>query len=175
MSCFKCPHCGELSYIFGSGGACRTTDEMDMEFLGEVWNWFQNSKYATKSKHVNAPPGSVNNFLVVVVIDPSGLEVELLRQIVASVLSVQHNGAVIRSYDGQVKDRGVREGGAPRNGNEGPIKALLDKLDTFPLIRPSERDTSGSHPRSIMEALKMKSSRGLGADESKAIFPIFSS
>ncbi|KAF6139058.1 hypothetical protein GIB67_010784, partial [Kingdonia uniflora] len=36
MSCFKCPHCGEPSYIFGSGGARRTVDEMDMEFLGEV-------------------------------------------------------------------------------------------------------------------------------------------
>ncbi|KAF6136336.1 hypothetical protein GIB67_021911 [Kingdonia uniflora] len=33
MSCFKCPHCGEPSYIFGSGGARRTADEMDMEFL----------------------------------------------------------------------------------------------------------------------------------------------
>ncbi|XP_077245534.1 INDH1(iron-sulfur protein required for NADH dehydrogenase) [Tasmannia lanceolata] len=36
MSCFKCPHCGEQSYIFGSGGARRTADEMDMEFLGEI-------------------------------------------------------------------------------------------------------------------------------------------
>ncbi|KAF6173482.1 hypothetical protein GIB67_027177 [Kingdonia uniflora] len=36
MSCFKCPHCGEPSYIFGSGGARRTADEMDMEFLGEI-------------------------------------------------------------------------------------------------------------------------------------------
>ncbi|KAF6168823.1 hypothetical protein GIB67_042130 [Kingdonia uniflora] len=36
MSCFKCPHCGEPSYIFGSGGARRIVDEMDMEFLGKV-------------------------------------------------------------------------------------------------------------------------------------------
>ncbi|OVA01673.1 ATPase-like [Macleaya cordata] len=36
MSCFKCPHCGEQSYIFGRGGARRTADEMDMEFLGEI-------------------------------------------------------------------------------------------------------------------------------------------
>ncbi|KAF6144525.1 hypothetical protein GIB67_023971 [Kingdonia uniflora] len=36
MSCFKCTHCGEPSYIFGSGGARRTIDEMDIEFLGEV-------------------------------------------------------------------------------------------------------------------------------------------
>eukprot|EP01018_Ginkgo_biloba_P010629 Gb_19277 [translate_table: standard] len=36
MSCFKCPHCGEHSYIFGNGGARRTAQEMDMEFLGEV-------------------------------------------------------------------------------------------------------------------------------------------
>ncbi|KAF6157946.1 hypothetical protein GIB67_015262 [Kingdonia uniflora] len=36
MSCFKGPHCGEPSYIFGSEGARQTVDEMDMEFLGEV-------------------------------------------------------------------------------------------------------------------------------------------
>ncbi|KAF6134714.1 hypothetical protein GIB67_002115 [Kingdonia uniflora] len=37
MSCFKCSHCGEPSYIFGSEGACRTADDMDMEFLGEIY------------------------------------------------------------------------------------------------------------------------------------------
>jgi len=37
MSCFHCPHCGEKSYIFGCGGAQRTAQEMDMEFLGEVY------------------------------------------------------------------------------------------------------------------------------------------
>lgn len=36
MSSFKCPHCGEQSYIFGNGGAHRTADEMSMEFLGKV-------------------------------------------------------------------------------------------------------------------------------------------
>ncbi|KAL4199997.1 hypothetical protein AMTRI_Chr03g54170 [Amborella trichopoda] len=36
MSCFKCPHCGEKSYIFGQGGGRHTADEMDMKFLGEV-------------------------------------------------------------------------------------------------------------------------------------------
>ncbi|XP_068650839.1 iron-sulfur protein required for NADH dehydrogenase, mitochondrial isoform X1 [Aristolochia californica] len=36
MSCFKCPHCGEKSYIFGCGGARKTADEMEMEFLGEI-------------------------------------------------------------------------------------------------------------------------------------------
>ncbi|XP_058085529.1 iron-sulfur protein required for NADH dehydrogenase, mitochondrial isoform X4 [Magnolia sinica] len=36
MSCFRCPHCGEESYIFGRGGARRTADEMDMDFLGEI-------------------------------------------------------------------------------------------------------------------------------------------
>ncbi|WOK97127.1 hypothetical protein Cni_G05835 [Canna indica] len=36
MSCFKCPHCGEKSYIFGNGGAQRTADELDMKFLGEI-------------------------------------------------------------------------------------------------------------------------------------------
>ena len=36
MSCFKCPKCGENSYIFGEGGAKRTAEEMDMKLLGEV-------------------------------------------------------------------------------------------------------------------------------------------
>ncbi|KAE8805770.1 iron-sulfur protein NUBPL [Hordeum vulgare] len=36
MSCFKCPKCGEKSYIFGEGGAQRTAEDMDMEFLGEI-------------------------------------------------------------------------------------------------------------------------------------------
>lgn len=50
MSCFKCPKCGEKSYIFGEGGAQRTAEDMDMKFLGEVseicqivivyYNWY---------------------------------------------------------------------------------------------------------------------------------------
>ncbi|XP_057859130.1 iron-sulfur protein required for NADH dehydrogenase, mitochondrial isoform X1 [Cryptomeria japonica] len=36
MSCFKCPHCGQDSYIFGNKGAQLTAQEMEMEFLGEV-------------------------------------------------------------------------------------------------------------------------------------------
>ncbi|XP_061356831.1 iron-sulfur protein required for NADH dehydrogenase, mitochondrial [Gastrolobium bilobum] len=36
MSCFKCPHCGEPSYIFGKGGTHRTAAEMGLEFLGEI-------------------------------------------------------------------------------------------------------------------------------------------
>lgn len=36
MSCFRCPHCGEVSYIFGSGGARRTANELDMDFIGDV-------------------------------------------------------------------------------------------------------------------------------------------
>jgi len=36
MSCFKCPKCGENSYVFGEGGAKRTAEEMDMKLLGEV-------------------------------------------------------------------------------------------------------------------------------------------
>ncbi|XP_017412666.1 iron-sulfur protein required for NADH dehydrogenase, mitochondrial isoform X2 [Vigna angularis] len=36
MSCFKCPHCGEPSYIFGKGGAHETASEMGLEFLGEI-------------------------------------------------------------------------------------------------------------------------------------------
>ncbi|XP_062215167.1 iron-sulfur protein required for NADH dehydrogenase, mitochondrial-like isoform X2 [Phragmites australis] len=36
MSCFKCPKCGEKSYIFGEGGAQKTAEEMDMKLLGEI-------------------------------------------------------------------------------------------------------------------------------------------
>ncbi|KAK3125165.1 hypothetical protein QOZ80_7BG0601140 [Eleusine coracana subsp. coracana] len=36
MSCFKCPKCGDESYIFGMGGARRTAEEMDVELLGEI-------------------------------------------------------------------------------------------------------------------------------------------
>ncbi|CAL9061906.1 unnamed protein product [Musa banksii] len=36
MSWFKCPHCGEKSYIFGDGGVQRTAKELDMKFLGEI-------------------------------------------------------------------------------------------------------------------------------------------
>ncbi|KAK6940718.1 Flagellum site-determining protein YlxH/ Fe-S cluster assembling factor NBP35 [Dillenia turbinata] len=36
MSCFKCPHCGEPSYIFGCGGAQKIADEMGLDFLGEI-------------------------------------------------------------------------------------------------------------------------------------------
>ncbi|KAL2992124.1 hypothetical protein AAZX31_10G032400 [Glycine max] len=36
MSCFKCPHCGEPSYIFGKGGTQGTASEMGLEFLGEI-------------------------------------------------------------------------------------------------------------------------------------------
>ncbi|QCE04641.1 ATP-binding protein involved in chromosome partitioning [Vigna unguiculata] len=36
MSCFKCPHCGQPSYIFGKGGAHGTASEMGLEFLGEI-------------------------------------------------------------------------------------------------------------------------------------------
>lgn len=37
MSYFKCPKCGEASYIFGKQGARKTAEEMGMTFLGEVW------------------------------------------------------------------------------------------------------------------------------------------
>ncbi|EXB81313.1 hypothetical protein L484_005751 [Morus notabilis] len=36
MSWFKCPHCGEPSFIFGKAGARTTADEMGLEFLGEI-------------------------------------------------------------------------------------------------------------------------------------------
>ncbi|KAJ3674694.1 hypothetical protein LUZ60_005310 [Juncus effusus] len=36
MSCFKCPKCGENSYIFGEGGAHQTAKDMNMKFLGEI-------------------------------------------------------------------------------------------------------------------------------------------
>lgn len=38
MSYFKCPKCGESSYIFGKEGARKTAEEMGMKFLGEVYN-----------------------------------------------------------------------------------------------------------------------------------------
>lgn len=36
MSHFKCPKCGEPSYIFGKGGTRKTAEEIGMQFLGEV-------------------------------------------------------------------------------------------------------------------------------------------
>ncbi|GMN31885.1 hypothetical protein TIFTF001_041659 [Ficus carica] len=36
MSWFKCPHCSELSFIFGKAGTRKTADEMGLAFLGEV-------------------------------------------------------------------------------------------------------------------------------------------
>lgn len=36
MSYFKCPHCGEPSFIFGKGGAHRTAEDMGLRFVGEV-------------------------------------------------------------------------------------------------------------------------------------------
>ncbi|XP_054808108.1 iron-sulfur protein required for NADH dehydrogenase, mitochondrial isoform X2 [Prosopis cineraria] len=36
MSCFKCPHCGEPSYIFGKGGVSMTAADMGLELLGEI-------------------------------------------------------------------------------------------------------------------------------------------
>ncbi|PVH31495.1 hypothetical protein PAHAL_9G161500 [Panicum hallii] len=42
MSCFKCPKCGENSYIFGEGGAKRTAEEMDMKLLDTSRNQHQN-------------------------------------------------------------------------------------------------------------------------------------
>ncbi|XP_020541355.1 iron-sulfur protein NUBPL isoform X2 [Jatropha curcas] len=36
MSCFKCPHCGEPSFIFGEGGTQKTAASMGYNFIGEV-------------------------------------------------------------------------------------------------------------------------------------------
>ncbi|KAF8009699.1 hypothetical protein BT93_J0629 [Corymbia citriodora subsp. variegata] len=36
MSYFKCPHCGEPSFIFGKGGAQKTADEMGLECIAEI-------------------------------------------------------------------------------------------------------------------------------------------
>ncbi|KAG8485480.1 hypothetical protein CXB51_021349 [Gossypium anomalum] len=36
MSCFKCPHCGEPSFIFGAGGARKTAAEMGLQLVGEI-------------------------------------------------------------------------------------------------------------------------------------------
>jgi len=36
MSYFVCPHCGEKTYIFSSGGGRRIAKERDVEYLGEI-------------------------------------------------------------------------------------------------------------------------------------------
>ncbi|CAI9107686.1 OLC1v1007100C1 [Oldenlandia corymbosa var. corymbosa] len=36
MSYFKCPNCSESWHIFGKGGAQKTAEEMNMQFLGEI-------------------------------------------------------------------------------------------------------------------------------------------
>ncbi|GKU86349.1 hypothetical protein SLEP1_g886 [Rubroshorea leprosula] len=36
MSCFKCPHCGKPSFIFGEGGTRKTADEMGLQIVGEI-------------------------------------------------------------------------------------------------------------------------------------------
>ena len=36
MSHFVCPHCGEKTYVFSSGGGRRIAKERDVEFLGEI-------------------------------------------------------------------------------------------------------------------------------------------
>jgi ATP-binding protein involved in chromosome partitioning len=36
MSYFVCPHCGELTDIFGHGGARAAAEELGLEFLGEI-------------------------------------------------------------------------------------------------------------------------------------------
>jgi len=36
MSYFVCPHCGEKSYVFSSGGGRRIAKERDVDFLGEI-------------------------------------------------------------------------------------------------------------------------------------------
>jgi ATP-binding protein involved in chromosome partitioning len=36
MSYFVCPHCGERTEIFGSGGGKRAAEELGLEFLGDI-------------------------------------------------------------------------------------------------------------------------------------------
>lgn len=36
MSGFVCPKCGEVSYVFGHGGAKQTARQLGVDFLGEV-------------------------------------------------------------------------------------------------------------------------------------------
>ncbi|GMH02373.1 hypothetical protein Nepgr_004212 [Nepenthes gracilis] len=36
MNCFKCPHCGEASFIFGKEGARKAAAEMSLEHLGDI-------------------------------------------------------------------------------------------------------------------------------------------
>lgn len=36
MSCFKCPKCGEPSFIFGEGGTRKTATDMALQIVGEI-------------------------------------------------------------------------------------------------------------------------------------------
>ncbi len=36
MSGFKCPHCGEITYIFKSGGAQKAAKDLNVEILGQI-------------------------------------------------------------------------------------------------------------------------------------------
>ncbi len=36
MSGFVCPHCGEKTHIFGSGGGAKMSEQMNVPFLGEI-------------------------------------------------------------------------------------------------------------------------------------------
>ena len=36
MASFACPHCGEVSHIFGHGGARAEAEKLGVPFLGEV-------------------------------------------------------------------------------------------------------------------------------------------
>ncbi|TLY12197.1 MAG: Mrp/NBP35 family ATP-binding protein, partial [Thaumarchaeota archaeon] len=36
MSYFLCPHCGEKSYIFSTGGGRRVASMLNVDFLGEI-------------------------------------------------------------------------------------------------------------------------------------------
>ncbi|KAF6155139.1 hypothetical protein GIB67_019665 [Kingdonia uniflora] len=87
------------------------------------------------------------------------------------------NRPVVRTYDRQVADRGVRKSGAPGDGNDGSVKALLDQIRTPPLIRPSEGDprvpqVANDNPRDGDRASQVSNGspvgtpvRGLGLDK----------
>ncbi|KAF6150929.1 hypothetical protein GIB67_026850 [Kingdonia uniflora] len=86
-------------------------------------------------------PRFVDNIFAGIVDEPRGLEVELFRKGKFGRVGVQNDRPMVRSYDREVTDGSVRKSGAPGDGPDGSVKALLDQLTSSFLIRPSKRDT----------------------------------
>ncbi|KAF6136555.1 hypothetical protein GIB67_016011 [Kingdonia uniflora] len=86
----------------------------------------------------------VDNIFADIVVEPRGLEVELFRKGGFGRVGVQNDRPMVRSYDREVTDGSVQKSGAPGDGPDGSVKALLDQLTSSSLIRPSKRDTGVS-------------------------------